>query len=72
MMMFWCCMMMKMSENDDDSGNSNNDDDADDDNDGGIDPTSSGTHEAAGLGRILPTSSNIGLTCSRLHQNNQC
>ena len=60
---------MKMSENDDDSGNSNNDDDADDDNDGDIDPTSSGTHEAAGLGRILPTSSNIGLTCSRLHHD---
>ena len=51
----------------DDTNDTNDDDDAGDDY--GIDPPSSGTHEAAGLGRILPTSSNIGLTCSRLHHD---
>ena len=52
---------------DDDDDDDNNDDD--DDDDYGIDPPSSGTHEAAGLGRILPTSTNIRLTCSRHHHD---
>ena len=45
----------------DDGDDDNDGDDEDDEDDDGIDPTSSGTHEAAGLGRILPTSTNIGL-----------
>ena len=52
---------------DDDDDDDNNDDD--DDDDYGIDPPSSGTHEAAGLGRVLPTSTNIRLTCSRHHHD---
>ena len=72
---------MKMSKYDDDNvgGNANDDGDDDDDDDDnndddddddyGIDPPSSGTHEAAGLGRILPTSTNIRLTCSRHHHD---
>ena len=64
-----------MSKYDDDNvgGNANDDGDDDDinddDDDYGIDPASSGTHEAAGLGRILPTSTNIRLTCSRHHHD---
>ena len=67
-------------DDDDDDDNDDNDDgdindgddtndDNDDDDDYGIDPASSGTHEAAGLGRILPTSTNIRLTCSRHHHD---
>ena len=54
---------------DDDGDDGDDGDDNDDDDDGGIDPASSGTHEAAGLGRILPTSTNIRLTCSRHHHD---
>ena len=57
-------------DDDDDDNNDNDDGDInDDDDDYGIDPPSSGTHEAAGLGRILPTSTNIRLTCSLHHHD---